>query len=199
MPPVLGPFSPSPTRLWSCAATSGSACVPSMRAKKLASSPTRHSSMTTSAPAAPNAPAKQCVNRGGSRLARFGDRDAFAGSQAVGLDDDRNRLPVEIGERGSLVLEAAVGGGRDAELGAEVLGEALGAFELGRGLGRAERLDAGSGQIVGEAGHQRRLRPDHDEVRCRARGRSRRLRHGRRHRARRTRPPRRCRRCPGAQ
>ena len=56
---------------------------------------------------------------------------------------------------------------------AEVLGEALGAFELGRGLGRAERLDPGGGQIVGEAGHQRRLGADHDEADAAARGRSR--------------------------
>ncbi len=29
MPPVLGPVSPSPTRLWSWAVASGSTCVPS--------------------------------------------------------------------------------------------------------------------------------------------------------------------------
>ncbi len=53
MPPVLGPLSPSKARLWSCAPTSGSACSPSHSAKKLASSPTRNSSITTEAPAAP--------------------------------------------------------------------------------------------------------------------------------------------------
>src|SRR3954469_22017748 len=53
MPPVFGPVSPSPTRLWSCAAPSGSAVVPSQRAKKETSCPTRHSSTSTVAPAAP--------------------------------------------------------------------------------------------------------------------------------------------------
>ena len=72
--------------------------------------------MTTSAPAAPKAPAKHCVDGGGGSLAGFGNGHALAGGQAVGLDDDGDRLPVEIGERGSLVLEAPVGGRRDAEL-----------------------------------------------------------------------------------
>ena len=49
MPPVFGPVSPSPTRLWSCAVPKGSAVVPSQSTKKLASSPVRHSSITTSA------------------------------------------------------------------------------------------------------------------------------------------------------
>ncbi len=54
MPPVFGPVSPSPTRLWSCAETSGNAVSPSMSAKKLASSPSRNSSTTSEAPASPN-------------------------------------------------------------------------------------------------------------------------------------------------
>ena len=53
MPPVLGPVSPSPARLWSWAETSGSAVLPSTRAKKLSSSPSRNSSITSSAPASP--------------------------------------------------------------------------------------------------------------------------------------------------
>ena len=57
MPPVFGPVSPSPTRLWSWAAPSGSAVVPSHSANRLTSSPTRHSSMTTLRPAGPMVPA----------------------------------------------------------------------------------------------------------------------------------------------
>jgi hypothetical protein len=45
--------------LWSCAAASGSAHLPSTSAKKLASSPRRNSSITSSDPAAPKAPEKQ--------------------------------------------------------------------------------------------------------------------------------------------
>src|ERR1035441_1147901 len=47
MPPVLGPVSPSPMRLWSWAGTSGVTCLPSERQRKLISSPSRNSSMTT--------------------------------------------------------------------------------------------------------------------------------------------------------
>ena len=53
---MFGPVSPSPTRLWSCAAPSGSAVLPSHSANSETSSPTRHSSITTEAPASPNAP-----------------------------------------------------------------------------------------------------------------------------------------------
>ncbi len=55
MPPVLGPVSRSPTRLWSWLVAIGSAVVPSTIEMKLASSPSRNSSITTRAPAAPKA------------------------------------------------------------------------------------------------------------------------------------------------
>ena len=53
MPPVFGPASPSPSRLWSWLDASASACAPSAITMKLASSPSRKSSMTTRAPAPP--------------------------------------------------------------------------------------------------------------------------------------------------
>ena len=56
MPPVLGPLSPSPTRLWSWAVPMGRQSVPSERMKKLASSPSMNSSMTTDI--SPNSPSK---------------------------------------------------------------------------------------------------------------------------------------------
>src|SRR6185437_3151300 len=55
MPPVLGPASASPRRLWSCDDASGSTCAPSAITMKLASSPSRQSSTTTRAPALPTA------------------------------------------------------------------------------------------------------------------------------------------------
>src|SRR5207244_1329018 len=55
MPPVLGPVSPSPSRLWSWAAGSRSSCAPSVRANTDSSSPFKKSSMTISRPASPNA------------------------------------------------------------------------------------------------------------------------------------------------
>ena len=59
MPPVLGPRSSSNTVLWSWAPASGRMAVPSVIAKKEASSPTMNSSTTTLAPAAPKAPASR--------------------------------------------------------------------------------------------------------------------------------------------
>src|SRR5437879_3474811 len=53
MPPVLGPRSPSPRRLWSWLVARGSACSPSTSTMKLASSPSRNSSITTRLPAVP--------------------------------------------------------------------------------------------------------------------------------------------------
>ncbi len=46
MPPVLGPVSPSPMRLWSCATGSGRATVPSHTAIRLHSGPDSRSSST---------------------------------------------------------------------------------------------------------------------------------------------------------
>src|SRR6056297_158976 len=50
MPPVFGPVSPSPIRLWSCAVPKASTSSPSASTKKLASSPAMNSSTTISAP-----------------------------------------------------------------------------------------------------------------------------------------------------
>ena len=46
MPPVLGPLSPSPIRLWSCAGANGTTCFPSVRVRNEISSPVRNSSIT---------------------------------------------------------------------------------------------------------------------------------------------------------
>src|SRR5918992_917412 len=53
MPPVLGPVSPSRSRLWSWLVASASTCVPSLTTMKLASSPSRNCSITRRVPAAP--------------------------------------------------------------------------------------------------------------------------------------------------
>ena len=47
MPPVLGPVSPSPTRLWSWAGSIGSTVLPSLSANSDTSGPSRKSSITT--------------------------------------------------------------------------------------------------------------------------------------------------------
>ena len=53
MPPVLGPASPSKARLWSCAPPSETTVSPSTRQNRLASSPVRHSSTTTTVSPSP--------------------------------------------------------------------------------------------------------------------------------------------------
>ena len=92
------------------------------------------------------------------------DDDAFAGGEPVGLHHDRRAFLAHIVFRGGGALESFVGGGRNLVGLAQVLGEALGAFQPRRPFGRAEGLDAGRFQIVDNAGAERRLRPDHDEV-----------------------------------
>ena len=59
MPPVFGPVSLSPTLLWSCALARGIALTPSHKAKKLASTPSRYSSINTVFPASPKSPLKE--------------------------------------------------------------------------------------------------------------------------------------------
>ncbi len=89
---------------------------------------------------------------------------ALAGGEAVGLDHDRRAARARIGLGRIGGVEALIGGGRDAVFPAQILGEALGAFEPCRGPGRSERLDAGGFQVVDDAGAERRLRPDHHKV-----------------------------------
>ena len=54
IPPVLGPWSPSSARLWSCTDTMGTTFVPSEKTRNETSSPRRNSSITMRAPAEPN-------------------------------------------------------------------------------------------------------------------------------------------------
>ena len=93
-----------------------------------------------------------------------GNGDALAGRQPIGLDDDRYTPRLEIGKCRRLVGEAAIGGGGDAIRGADVLGEALGTFELGGKFCRPEDLDAAAQKIIGKARHQWRLRSHHHET-----------------------------------
>ena len=196
MPPVLGPWSPSKARLWSCAVASGSAVSPSTSAKKLASSPSRNSSMTTSAPAAPNAPPKQSSIAALACLARLGDDYAFAGREPVGLDDDGQALRGHISLGRGRVVEAAIGGRGDAVFGAEILGEAFGAFELCRRPRRPEHFDACRLRDRRRARRRAAPRGRSPPGRCRSPCRSRSPPHGPPHRAPRSRRPPRSRHCP---
>ncbi len=64
--------SPSSRVLWSCELASGTTRVPSTTAMKLASSPTRNSSMTTVAPAWPNCRCRSTRSSAASASARVG-------------------------------------------------------------------------------------------------------------------------------
>ena len=197
MPPVFGPLSPSNARLWSCADASGSAVSPSHSAKNEASSPARNSSMTTSAPAVAQAAAEHHVDRG------FGLGDVSAtitplpAASPSALTTIGAPLRAHIGLGLARGAEALIGRCRYACRPAQILGEALGAFELRRGAARAEGLDAGGFQIVHDAGAERRFRADHDEIDAVVRGKTRSPPRGRRRRARRTPPHARCRHCRG--
>ena len=155
MPPVLGPSSPSKIRLKSCAGSIGTTVVPSLRANNETSGPSRYSSTTTS-------PHVAACSRAAARS--VGDDDALAGRQAVVLDDVRR--PERVEGRGDLVGRAAQPGrgGRHAGGRHHVLGEGLRAFQLGGRARRPEAEDARCGHGVGDAGHQRRLGADDDEV-----------------------------------
>ena len=90
--------------------------------------------------------------------------DALAGSEPVGLDDVRRRRAGEVRDGLLGVVEHDGRRGRDARLAHDLLGEGLAALELGRGRGRPEARDAGRAHRVRDAGDERSLRPDDDEV-----------------------------------
>jgi hypothetical protein len=90
---------------------------------------------------------------------RHRDDHALAGREAVGLDDDRRALGVEVGVRGGCIGEGLVVGGRNAVALHERLREILRAFELRGFAGRAEHLQAARAEQVDDAGRERRFRP----------------------------------------
>ena len=93
------------------------------------------------------------------------DEHALAGGEAVGLDDQRVVLPaLDVEQRRLEALVAPVGAGRHAAGGHDLLGEDLAALELRGLLVGAEDGQAVLLEEVGEARHERRLRPDDGEV-----------------------------------
>ena len=87
-----------------------------------------------------------------------GHGHALAGGQTIGLDDDRRAMLVYVSLSHVQVSERLIFGGRNVVTVHELLGEVLGTLDLGGGLGRAERLDAGGGEIVHDAFDQRDFR-----------------------------------------
>ena len=114
--------------------------------------------------------AGQHVVDGGVRFSqRHGDDNAFAGSEAVGLDDDGCALLVDVGMCCGRLEKSLKTGSRNVVTSHETLGEILGGFELGGFLGRAENLQATVAENVHHAGRQRCFGADHcqmDAVLC---------------------------------
>ena len=93
-------------------------------------------------------------------LQRHSHDDAFAGCEAVGLDDDRCALFTDVVDGRLEFRKVPVGCCRDCVPCQEVLGKRLGAFEL-RGCRR--RTEAGQAQFIEPVDHardQRRLGSD---------------------------------------
>ncbi|MNZ68661.1 hypothetical protein D3C78_869310 [compost metagenome] len=109
--------------------------------------------------------AGQHVTHGGFGFFQgHGDDHALARGQAVGLDHDRRAFFLQVGQRRLDFGEVLVVGGRDLVTRQEVLGEGLGAFQLGRALGRAEAVQAAAAEQVDHADDQRCFRADDGQV-----------------------------------
>src|SRR5688500_12393302 len=178
MPPVFGPVSPSPRRLWSCDVASGSTCLPSAMTMKLASSPSRNSSTTMTRPASPNSPANMpsaaamaSAAPGVAEIAREhalgcadgvvgtrGDDHALSCGEPVRLDHDRRALRADRRRIECLARECGVTRSRDAVAHQEFLGELLAALEPGRELARPEAGEARGLERVHDACDQRTFR-----------------------------------------
>ncbi len=75
---------------------------------------------------------KNILQRGLGFRQRHGHGHALAGRQPIRLDHNGSALRGEIGLGFFQIREAPIGGGWNIVVGADVLGETLGAFKLGR-------------------------------------------------------------------
>src|SRR5690606_12647122 len=88
---------------------------------------------------------------------------ALARRQAVGLDDDGGTLLAQVGQGRLDFGEVGVGGGGNGVAGEEILGEGLGAFQLGGAGGGAVTLEAALAEQIDHPSHQRSLRTDNGQ------------------------------------
>ena len=189
MPPVLGPVSPSPTRLKSWAGARATARTPSQIAITDSSGPVRPSSITTRRPAGPNAAPDSLAAASAMAASRSSvtstplpaARPSVLTTHGPG-SDRRNSTA------GPTSSKTPYAGGRHAGLGQQVLHPGLGALQPGPVRARPEHQRPGGSQPVGQPIHQRLLGADHVQVGLD------RLAAVRPRRRRRGRP---CRRCPG--
>ncbi len=165
MPPVFGPVSPSPTRLWSCAEPSSSASSPSHSANRETSSPDQaFLDHHRRARLAENLLVHHRVDRRHGFVHRHRHHDALARRQPIRLHHDWCAASPNELTRGLGIVEALPQGGGDAGRIGDFLGERLAALKLSRRLGRTTARDAASLHRVGNSGDQWRLRSGNDEV-----------------------------------
>jgi len=156
MPPVFGPSSPSRSRLcpgW----RQRQQCWPSLMTMKLASSPSRKSSITTRAPASPMRLSTSIASMAACASASVCATTTPCGRQPVGLDDDRRAAAVRVVVRSRGVAEGLVlGGGMPCRF----MKRLAKSFELSswRRPASAEDAQAAGAEQVDDAGCQRRLR-----------------------------------------
>ena len=159
---MLGPWSPSRARLWSCDGRQrddGAARDQGQDAQFLPVEPLFDDDLP------PRRPAELLAHHdaldGRQRLlVGVADDDALARGQTVRLDDDRifARLHVVAGRVG--MVEDAKLRRRHVGVAHQLLGEHLARFELGGGLGRAEDLQACLLKRIDDAVRQRLFRAD---------------------------------------
>ena len=89
---------------------------------------------------------------------------ALACREAIGLDDDRRAVLLDIGARGSDVAEGLEECGGNVVARHKTLGEILGGFQLRGCLGRAEYFQPGGAERIHHACCQRRFRANHGKL-----------------------------------
>ncbi len=113
MPPVLGPLSPSKTRLWSCARGQRNGVLAIAEHEEgdfLARQEFLHHHFGAGLA---HAAAEDHLERGLGLFQRHGDDHALAGGEPIGLDHDRRALRAHIIFCGGDIGEALIGRGRD--------------------------------------------------------------------------------------
>jgi hypothetical protein len=108
--------------------------------------------------------AEEHVERGARLPLVRGDDHALAGGQHVGLQDRRVGGTGEVSGRLLPVAQDEVRRGRHAAAFHQLLRVRLGALDARGRRGGAEGGDARRGQLVDEAGHERGLGTDDDEI-----------------------------------
>ena len=165
MPPVLGPASPSPTRLKSWAGARATARWPSQTARTESSGPVSPSSMTRVRPASPKAsPERYSVTASRASASRSVTSTPLPAASPSVLTTYRPSRVSRKAKRRVGLGEGAVAGGGHAGVDEHLLHPRLGALEAGTVGTGAEHQPAGGPQLVGQAVDQRRLRADDEEV-----------------------------------